>query len=750
MTDGAIDQTPDTLPPVPDAGDSGILEKPDMGMASLCGVPCQAPFTCIVVNDVAMCGCDPDAGLLEMDHTCVENTCLGGGGCDPHATCQLFSDAGHSCTCNGPQYFGDGTSCSIDYCYNPTPPDGGSTSNGTCPPHSMCVNGSDAGICNCDPGFAISGDGTQCLSEICHGLPGGGEGCPLHATCLAATDEGQCQCNENYSTDGDGGCAFVSICGGLTPPICPAYSHCDDEPDAGTYSCDCNPGYDPTGVPGGCVAEDYCRTSPCPSCTVCGNLPDAGTYQCTPNEGYYLDAGSCALINACGAQVCDTNATCIGTSCVCNADAGYHGSGTSCHNGYSQIALGGYHACSITDDGALWCWGQQCQGQLGNGYASPQCGGSDQNQSEACPGPVGTSKNWTQVAAGGSHTCALQANPGGGNTLWCWGDNQYAQLGYTTNTAISHDFNADVPMQVGTATDWVKVAASYENTCAINSSGELYCWGDNTYGQLCNGTTSTPTGGISPGLQQITIPATATSGAKWAEVAMGDEHTCAVDTAGELWCCGDNDNGQIGTTSGQTQISVGGFTKQATLNMTKVTNSSSTAWTTVGAGGGAVGYGHTCAVDSTGAAWCWGDNTFGQIGNGSSGGTQPTPALVSETNPAMDMMPWKSIQSGPMAAHTCGTRVDNTIWCWGLNHFNGQLGIGAGVVQSTVPAEVQYSGTALPVVVPSPYPETGFGVGSYFSCGVGMDGTGWCWGNDSYGELGDCLFNNVATPNATN
>ena len=137
-------------------------------------------------------------------------------------------------------------------------------------------------------------------------------------------------------------------------------------------------------------------------------------------------------------------------------------------------AGGGLHMCARKTDGTLWCWGYNLAGQLGDGTTSV---GFSPVQVAA----LGTSV--AEVAASGSHTCARKTD----GTLWCWGDNSNGQLGDGTKT------NSSSPMQVVAAgTNLAEVTAGGSYTCARKTDGTLWCWGDNNNGQLGDGTTLSP------------------------------------------------------------------------------------------------------------------------------------------------------------------------------------------------------------------------------------------------------------------
>jgi alpha-tubulin suppressor-like RCC1 family protein len=344
-----------------------------------------------------------------------------------------------------------------------------------------------------------------------------------------------------------------------------------------------------------------------------------------------------------------------------------------------HIAAGGNHTCGIRTGNTLWCWGRSAAGELGTGQTT------DQSQPQQITHPTA---GWTSVTAGEEHTCALR-NDG---TLWCWGNNSSGQAGIGTTTDVARPHQVTSPAGTG----WAGVAAGADQTCAVRTDGTLWCWGDNTFGELGigNGTNqSLP--------QQVTTPAST----GWASVSGGDEHTCATRTDGTLWCWGANSNGQLG---------IGSFTTTTFDLPQQVTSPASTGWTSV-----AAGFAHTCATRSGASLWCWGWNSYGQLGIGNTT-DQGSPQQV--TAPASTG--WTTVAIGPDGFHTCATRT-HTLWCWGAN-FGGQLGIGNTTDQSLPQQVEQPSRTGWSLIA----------LGEQHSCATQPGHALWCWGFNRWGQLG--------------
>jgi alpha-tubulin suppressor-like RCC1 family protein len=349
------------------------------------------------------------------------------------------------------------------------------------------------------------------------------------------------------------------------------------------------------------------------------------------------------------------------------------------------------HSCAIAPAyNTVKCWGSTLSGQLGDGL---QCGSS----TGYCPAPVDVcGKNATapcsfadqdllgdvaEVDAGGVHTCALTNQGAAG----CWGDNTYGSLGNGTTTSSSKP----VDVQLWTQATSIDLGGS---GCALKTSdGTVQCWGPGSDGQLGNGGTN-----LSPSPVTVTGITGATS------ISAGDAHACAV-VGGAAKCWGDNAYGQLGvgdTTDRSTPVTVSGL---------------SSGVASISAGGR-----HTCAVTTSNIIKCWGNNTNGQLGDGTT--TQrTTPVQVAIITYAT------SVAAG--SQHTCAVQSGGTssIRCWGLG-TSGQLG--QGQTQSSVwPINVNHTalgGTAFII-----------SAGSNHTCAtVGLSGAIKCWGLGTSGQLG--------------
>jgi alpha-tubulin suppressor-like RCC1 family protein len=312
---------------------------------------------------------------------------------------------------------------------------------------------------------------------------------------------------------------------------------------------------------------------------------------------------------------------------------------------WKVIAAGGSHSLAIKADGTLWAWGLSSAGQLGIGITD--------SSPHMAPVQVGTDEDWAAISAGDIHSLAVKRN----GSLWTWGGNSNGQLGYGTTT------NQNMPKLVsilsdGTdITDIVAVAAGATHSLAMNANGGIYGWGGNLSGQLGDGTTSVS-------LDPFPVANDAIS---WVGTEPGGQFTAARRSNGTLWTWGDNSSGQLGYS-----------TAPATTQTTPAQVGSGTNWTAQ-----AAGWNHTVALKADGTIWAWGDNSSGQLGDNTAV-SRPTPAQIGTTQPASATNDWTAVAAGDF--HTLALKADGTLWAWGDN-TSGQLGDGTTISRS-VPVQI--------------------------------------------------------------
>jgi alpha-tubulin suppressor-like RCC1 family protein len=437
-----------------------------------------------------------------------------------------------------------------------------------------------------------------------------------------------------------------------------------------------------------------------------------------------------------GATQCDAKglSTCAGsgwsTPQPCPTGLGC-ASSTACLQ-VGRVALGSSHSCAALDDGTVRCWGDDGQGQCGvtssadvikpssvmgaNGSMglslgdqtscaitadkTVQCwGGSNgvgalgNNTTDSSIAPVAVKDEFgnllggvVSLALGARHACAAQES----SAVLCWGDNSMGQLGKPSSTALS---TVAVP-QPGVS-GAVEVAAGAGFTCARLSSGAVQCWGDGSTGQL---------GGAASSATPVTV---LDKGAK--RLAAGARHACALLDTGEVKCWGDDSAYQCGgAASGQGGAAgQGGSGGAGGALPTKIKLTGTVTDL-------ALGDAHSCAIVS-GAAWCWGENRYGQVGWAVTQ-AQATPRQVNGVQDAT------GIAAG--RAHTCAWGKNRPVSCWG-EYLHGQLGNGDDF------------DTATPHVLGAlPGKQKGIALGGAHGCALDVNGAVECWGWNAVGQLG--------------
>jgi alpha-tubulin suppressor-like RCC1 family protein/formylglycine-generating enzyme required for sulfatase activity len=405
-------------------------------------------------------------------------------------------------------------------------------------------------------------------------------------------------------------------------------------------------------------------------------------------------------------------------------------------SGVLAISAGSSHTCALTTTGGVKCWGVNFQGQLGDNTTTQR----------AAPVNVsGLTSGVTAISAGAGHTCALTSTGG----VKCWGSNVFGQLGNNTTT------QRRTPVLVnGLASGVTAISAGGNHTCALTSTGGVKCWGQNSFGQLGDGTTTQRL--VSVDVNGLTSGVTA--------ISAGGTHTCALTTTGGVKCWGGNGYGQLGDntttqrltpvdvsglTSGVTTISSGTFHTCALTSTGGVKCWGDNEYSQIGDGTStnvsfptsiqnifgwvpptwqsaiSAGVNHTCVLTNTGGVQCWGPNTYGQLGNGTTS-PQSTLVYVSDLNGV------KAVSSGQY--HTCVLTETNGVKCWGDNTW-GQLGDGS-TTNHSLPVDV--SNLTSGVVAIS--------AGHKFTCALTSAGAVKCWGNNWFGQLGDGSTTNSSIP----
>ena len=322
----------------------------------------------------------------------------------------------------------------------------------------------------------------------------------------------------------------------------------------------------------------------------------------------------------------------------------------------------------------------------------PACGGSDddtiQLKNEPTPYLVPLAQPATSVSAGWAHTCAVLAD----GTAACWGGNQVGQLGNggqaLAGCADGFAVCSNGPVAVSGTTTWTRLVGGLLYTCGLDAAGAARCWGAGRHGQLGDGNQSSSN-----------VPTTVSGALVFSTLAaaMGGDLACGL-SAGALYCWGTGYEGQPGT-GGVTQLALVPYRVAPTQTFTAL----------------AVGAVHACALDGAGAAFCWGDNGVGQVGDGT---------LVDRSLPAAALGGRSYTQIVAGLEHTCALDAAGVAYCWGAASRIGR---------STTSATER----ATPTAVDGTQRFVQIAAGGSHTCGLDNSGQTWCWGDNSRAQFGD-------------
>ena len=341
------------------------------------------------------------------------------------------------------------------------------------------------------------------------------------------------------------------------------------------------------------------------------------------------------------------------------------------------IAAGWEHTCAVHASGEVSCWGDDSRGELGNG---------EESDFQPLPVKVVDMTDAVAITAAHWHTCVLREN----GSIACWGGDHDGQLG---DGHVGDNFDSAVPVEVLDISDAVAVSAGGEHTCALHETGEVSCWGDNSLGELGTGEAGNEFDSGVP----VKVDAIADAVA----VSSGHQHTCAVHEGGNVSCWGDNVADQLGS-----RLDWPADFSAVPLSVPSVTDAvsvSSGAW-------------HTCARRESGSVACWGSNTAGQLGASPIHSHSDSAVLV--TVEGIDDV--VALTAG--ATHTCAVRESDGVFCWGSNS-HGRLGHGQDSGASYEKVRVAGIDDAVEV-----------SAGARHTCAVHATGQISCWGSEWKGR----------------
>ncbi|MGI8498040.1 MAG: Ig-like domain-containing protein [Gemmatimonadaceae bacterium] len=360
------------------------------------------------------------------------------------------------------------------------------------------------------------------------------------------------------------------------------------------------------------------------------------------------------------------------------------------------VSAGAQESCGLTASGTAYCWGWNDYGQLG--------AGSSDGAPHPVPAPLFGAPPFRAISVGAYHSCAVALD----DRAWCWG-RSVGELGVTSARDLCGTTGAVAcstsPVEVAGGIAFRSVAAGNFYSCGLALTGAVYCWGWNDLAQL--GTTLTSDRCY--GHPCSNIPVLVSGSTTFASLtASSGNHSCALTLDGAAYCWGANSLGELGSTEG---LEVCG---EVYCSYSPRPAAPTLSFRSLSAGM------HSCGVATNGAAWCWGDNRYGQLGNGQLGLATST-AIPQRV---LGDFTFRSISAG--AWFSCGVTTDRAIYCWGYNQLF-QLGTGlADRAPRRQPTEQVAADAAFAAV----------STGWYHACGLALNGALFCWGDNGLGSLG--------------
>jgi alpha-tubulin suppressor-like RCC1 family protein len=391
----------------------------------------------------------------------------------------------------------------------------------------------------------------------------------------------------------------------------------------------------------------------------------------------------------------------------------------------TAIAVGVGHVCALIDNGAIKCWGENNDGELGLGDIANR-GHSLSHMGNNLPTVnLGAALTAKLVVGGFSSTCALLIDGG----LKCWGYNYNGQLGLgdmMTRGVTPGEMGDNLPrVNLGSGRTATLVDLGGAHACALLDNGAVKCWGGNSNGQL--GLGDTRDRGGAPSDMGDALPAVSLGTGRTAKmIATGQIHTCALLDNGTIKCWGLNDSGTLGigdtARRGDNANEMGDSLPAVNVGTGRTVQSIAT------------GAFHTCVVLDSGAVKCWGNNANAQLGIGNSTDRGANQIEMGDNLPVVNLGTGRSAKSIAAGGfHTCALLDNDTVKCWG-NNTQGELGLGDVTTRGGSPNTI---GDHLPPVdLGTSRVAKLLALGSSFSCALIDNGAVKCWGFNNAGQLG--------------
>lgn len=370
-----------------------------------------------------------------------------------------------------------------------------------------------------------------------------------------------------------------------------------------------------------------------------------------------------------------------------------------------------YNFCATDESKNLYCWGGGSYGQIGNGY------GRNESSPSKVQLPIDDvtqeTVTFTSISIGNNSICGVGTN----KHVYCWGNNQYGQIGNGTNT------NALVPTQIVMADssaeseDFVEVATNYYgngSTCAVASSGNVYCWGGGLHGALGNGSTSN--------VNKATLVTMPTNGDKFKHIIGMGNGNCVLTTTNTVYCWGYNNSGEGGN-----GINYADILTPTAIAMPQLDDGEPESFATM-----TTSVNTACAISNWGISYCWGFGWNGQRGDGL------TSNLNVPVKPQLPNQVYSISSSYYQNATLCAIDINHQVYCWGYGIY-GQIGNGT-TSDATTPMPISLSADKR-------INQVTLSGNSRTVCAVeGSGGDIYCWGDSSQGQLGNGSVESSSTP----
>ena len=373
---------------------------------------------------------------------------------------------------------------------------------------------------------------------------------------------------------------------------------------------------------------------------------------------------------------------------------------------FASVQAGAYHSCGLTTSGTAYCWGNGTYGQLGNGAKA----------SGTAPVQVTGGLTFTAISVGAVHSCGLTAS----GAAYCWGSNYWGELGAVSPggqlCGSEPALCSPAPIAVAGGPALSAVSAGWDQTCALTATGAAFCWGDDTYGALGDGSTTSST-----------TPVPVTGNLTFVSIGTGNLFACGLTAGGAAYCWGNNSAGQLGIGPGGPGLCSG-----EPCSAAPVAVSGQLTFTAL-----SVGYFHACGLTSSGDTYCWGDNDGGQLGAASTETCSGLGSVIDCSTvpvPVEGGVTFASVSAGSF--HSCGTTTGGLGFCWGSNS-DGQLGNGT---TNSAPTPSAVAG-GLSFAAVSAF-------GRWHSCGLTTASLAYCWGFNDWGQVGNGTVDEVLQPSA--